>query len=145
VTESSFTVQWKPGFDNGREQFFILKYRKESQQRWAIVSIPYTGGTLMNYTASALSSGANYQVVLYASNIIGDSSETDMLHISTKGLSFCREFSRLYLYSIPLKHCLFKKLLYHFESLYGLRFTVFYRCIHTVPHLSSTTDYNVNI
>jgi hypothetical protein len=42
----------------------------------------------MNYTASDLSSGSNYQVVLFASNRLGNSFETDMLGITTKGLSF---------------------------------------------------------
>jgi hypothetical protein len=87
VTESSFTVQWKPGFDNGPEQTFILKYIKESQQAWTVVQIPDTGETLMNYTVSDLSSGSKYQVVLYASNRLGNSSETDILTISTNGLS----------------------------------------------------------
>ncbi|XP_060575521.1 synaptogenesis protein syg-2-like [Ruditapes philippinarum] len=84
VTVSSFTVQWKPGFDNGPEQTFIVKYRKESQQEWTVYQIPDTRETLMNFTASDLSSGSNYQVVLYASNRLGNSSETDILTISTK-------------------------------------------------------------
>jgi hypothetical protein len=88
VTVSSFTVQWQPGFDNGPEQTFILKYRKESQQQWTVVQIPDTGVILMNYTVSDLASGSKYQVVLYASNRLGNSSETDILTISTKGLSF---------------------------------------------------------
>ena len=89
VTESSFTVEWKPGFDNGPKQTFVLKYRKQSQQKWTVVKIPDSGEAFMNYTVHDLSSETNYQVVLYASNRLGNSSETDILTISTKGLPYC--------------------------------------------------------
>ena len=84
VTDSSFNVEWKPGSDNGPKQTFILMYRKQSQADWIEVTIPDSGEALMNYTLSNLSSGTDYEVVLYASNQLGNSTESDMLTIFNK-------------------------------------------------------------
>ncbi|XP_053372923.1 protein turtle-like [Mercenaria mercenaria] len=76
VTKTAVTLQWNPGFDNGLEQIFILRYKKVSDIDWISVSIPDTGETVISYTIIMLSSGTEYEVVLYASNELGNSSET---------------------------------------------------------------------
>ncbi|XP_053373249.1 nephrin-like isoform X3 [Mercenaria mercenaria] len=83
VTEASITLQWKPGFDNGPDQTFILRYKKVSDDDWTSVSLPDAGEEVMNYTITMLSSGTEYEVILHATNALGISSETETLRITT--------------------------------------------------------------
>jgi hypothetical protein len=83
LTDSSITVQWIPGFDNGNRQTFVLRYKKSSDKDWTDIDIVDTGGNLMNYTLTSLSSGSQYECVLYARNKLGNSNQTNVLRIRT--------------------------------------------------------------
>ncbi|XP_053373248.1 synaptogenesis protein syg-2-like isoform X2 [Mercenaria mercenaria] len=85
ATESSITLQWKPGFDNGPDQTFVLRYKKVSDKDWTSVAIPDTGEMVMNYNITMLSSGTEYEVVLHSYNELGNSTETETLKIKTTG------------------------------------------------------------
>ncbi|XP_053391086.1 synaptogenesis protein syg-2-like isoform X2 [Mercenaria mercenaria] len=85
VTETTFTVQWKPGFENGPQQVFILKYKKSSDIGWKSVLVSDTGEAQIIYTVTGLSKGTEYQVAIYASNKWGNSSESEILLLKTKG------------------------------------------------------------
>ncbi|XP_053372492.1 uncharacterized protein LOC123561230 isoform X8 [Mercenaria mercenaria] len=84
VTETTFTVQWKPGFDNGPQQKFVLKYKKSPDIDWKSVLVSDTGEAQMIYTVTGLSKGTEYQVAIYASNKWGNSSESEILLLRTK-------------------------------------------------------------
>ncbi|XP_060587107.1 nephrin-like [Ruditapes philippinarum] len=84
LTESSITVQWIPGFDNGPRQTFVLGYKKNSDRFWTDINIPDNGEEIMIYTVTSLTSGTLYNFVLYARNKIGNSSQTDVLGIRTE-------------------------------------------------------------
>ncbi|XP_060607416.1 hemicentin-1-like, partial [Ruditapes philippinarum] len=84
-TESSFTVTWNPGNDNGHKQTFTLKYKKVSDDEWDNVSVSDTGEYEMTYIATGLSSGTYYEIVLYASNMLGNSEESEIILAKTKG------------------------------------------------------------
>ncbi|XP_060579214.1 cell adhesion molecule DSCAML1-like [Ruditapes philippinarum] len=85
-TDNSLTVQWNPGNDNGHKQTFILKYRKVSDMVWSVISI-LDMGYLINYTISGLTSGTYYEIILYASNTVGNSKESHLIG-KTTGLLF---------------------------------------------------------
>jgi hypothetical protein len=84
-TESSFTVAWTPGNDNGHQQTFILKYKKVSDDEWNTVTVSDTREYEMTYTVTGLSSGTYYEIVLYASNMLGNSEESEIILAKTKG------------------------------------------------------------
>jgi hypothetical protein len=66
LTESSITVQWVPGFDNGQSQTFVLRYKKKSDRFWTDINIPDNWEKTMIYTVISLTSGTLYNFVLYA-------------------------------------------------------------------------------
>ncbi|XP_060575525.1 synaptogenesis protein syg-2-like [Ruditapes philippinarum] len=93
--ETSITVQWIPGLDNGPRQTFVLRYRKGLDKNWREIEISDEGQDIMNYTVSSLISGTQYEVVLYARNKVGTSSQSNVLRIKTERSSECEINSRL--------------------------------------------------
>ncbi|XP_060602313.1 uncharacterized protein LOC132755465, partial [Ruditapes philippinarum] len=92
-TESSITVTWTPGNDNGHQQTFILMYKKVSDDEWNNVSVSDTGEYEMTYTVTGLSSGTYYEIVLYASNMLGNSEESDIILAKTKGKAKVQDYN----------------------------------------------------
>ncbi|XP_053379922.1 nephrin-like isoform X3 [Mercenaria mercenaria] len=85
-TESSFTVRWRPGLDGGPAQTFILRYKKVSAHTWVNVSIADKGEEHMNYTLSGLTSGSEYEIMIYSVNKLGRSATSGELRIRTKDI-----------------------------------------------------------
>lgn len=89
LTETSVLLQWKPGFNGGPKQTFIIMYKKSSDQKWINITVADTGETSMNYTLSSLVSGSHYTVVIFSRNRIGDSTFSRNTTFSTKG-KYCK-------------------------------------------------------
>ncbi|XP_060607414.1 hemicentin-1-like [Ruditapes philippinarum] len=83
-TESSLTVTWNPGNNNGHQQTFILMYKTVSDDKWNNVSVSDIGEYEMTYTVSGLSSGTYYEIMLYAANVLGNSEESEIMLVKTK-------------------------------------------------------------
>ncbi|XP_060558738.1 protein turtle-like [Ruditapes philippinarum] len=92
LTESSLTVQWRPGFDSGSGQTFVLRFKKNSEMFWTDIEIPDNGEKIMNYTVTSLTSGTHYDFVLYARNKFGNSSQTNELGIRTERPLDCETY-----------------------------------------------------
>ncbi|XP_060559917.1 nephrin-like [Ruditapes philippinarum] len=73
VTEASAILQWKPGFDGGSEQMFILRYKLESEKNWTKIMIPDTGDETMHYSLIYLESDSVYHSELISVNSHGKS------------------------------------------------------------------------
>lgn len=84
LTDTSVTLLWKPGFDGGIQQTFIIMYKDEKDKDWKNVTVQDTGNTVMNLTVEGLSSDTSFRIQLSAMNTEG-SSENVTLYIKTKG------------------------------------------------------------
>lgn len=83
--ENSVAVQWTPGFNGGFQQTFVLQYRKTGTHPWITVNISHRGESEITYTIHQLSSGTQYEVVLFAYNEIGRTIESLSLTVTTSG------------------------------------------------------------
>jgi hypothetical protein len=72
-TERSIVLQWKPGFDGGSEQTFILRYKLQLGNNWTKIVIPDAGDRIMNYSLISLESDSVYISELFAVNVKGKS------------------------------------------------------------------------
>ena len=72
--------QWTPGFDGGLEQTFYVLYKNASGLLWNYV-VAHTN----KVTLTGLAPGTLYNVKMFASNSLGNSSETVILNFTTKG------------------------------------------------------------
>lgn len=73
LTSSSITFTWKPGFNGGLQQTFVIQYKIVSDDLWFNVTVKDSQNSLMNYTLTSLSSGKDYVALLFAYNDIGAS------------------------------------------------------------------------
>lgn len=84
LTDKSATLLWKPGFDGGILQTFILMYRDTEGKDWKKITVKDTGKTVVNVTIHGLSRDTSYMIELIAVNSEG-SSESVALQIKTIG------------------------------------------------------------
>lgn len=106
ATETSVTLSWKPGFDGGVEQIFLLDYRKfDSNTDWSTVTILDTGKQVINATLTFLASDSVYEFKLMATNDIGNSTTVGPLSVKTKGMCNCY----MYLHFVQLYMTLSKR------------------------------------
>ncbi|XP_052219302.1 nephrin-like isoform X1 [Dreissena polymorpha] len=80
ITERSVTVQWIPGFNGGEDQWFVIGYKKAVDETWTYINV---SSTVTQFSIRELVAGTNYEVKIYAENIIGKSDETTVLSVTT--------------------------------------------------------------
>ncbi|KAL4220862.1 CD80-like C2-set immunoglobulin domain [Mactra antiquata] len=85
-TPSSIHLQWTPGFDNGPSQTFYIKFRKSLDTEWKFVNVSDNGEPNMELTLSELTEGTQYYIVIFASNVKGNSSESKVLVAHTQAI-----------------------------------------------------------
>ncbi|XP_060598567.1 nephrin-like [Ruditapes philippinarum] len=84
ITDASVTLSWRPGFNGGFQQTFVIIYRMIHELVWFNKSIKDDGHINMNYTLDELSSLQEYKIEMFAKNIEGNSLHTERLHFKTK-------------------------------------------------------------
>ncbi|KAL4230106.1 hypothetical protein ACF0H5_010491 [Mactra antiquata] len=85
TTTSSIHLEWKPGYDGGTPQTFHIKYKTSSSNTWSYVNIDDTGEDVMQYILTGLSEKTHFDIVVYASNKMGTSTESSIVIAMTKG------------------------------------------------------------
>ncbi|KAL4240005.1 hypothetical protein ACF0H5_000800 [Mactra antiquata] len=85
TTTSSIHLEWKPGYNGGTPQTFHIKYKTSSSNMWSYVNIDDTGEDIMQYTLTGLSEKTHFDIVVYASNKMGTSTESSIVIAMTKG------------------------------------------------------------
>ncbi|XP_060596039.1 uncharacterized protein LOC132750111 [Ruditapes philippinarum] len=97
IAETSVILQWKPGFNGGPKQTFILRYKHKSGSNWTIISIPDDGNKIMNYTLSDLKSDSVYFSELISVNSEGQSitrnltfKTTDIQKLTTTSIHYLK-------------------------------------------------------
>ena len=90
ITDTTFTLQWTPGYDGGERQTFVLHYKITNSVRWNITLISEvdTRSKVIRQYISGLQKGSTYQLYLTATNSYGSSNRSEMITIQTK-----REFT----------------------------------------------------
>ncbi|XP_060606560.1 neural cell adhesion molecule 1-like [Ruditapes philippinarum] len=73
VTDTSTILQWKPGYDGGPRQTFIVRYKLEVEKNWTVRSIHDDGDRTINYTITDLYRDSLYCSELFSVNSIGKS------------------------------------------------------------------------
>lgn len=76
-------VKFKPGFNGGYPQTFIIEYRKASAAHWTRCEV-YNSDT--HYNIENLEFGTKYQIRIYSFNKLGNSTVIDGYDIQTKGI-----------------------------------------------------------
>jgi hypothetical protein len=85
ITDTSVTLSWRPGFNGGFQQTFVIIYKMIHELVWLNKSIKDSGDINMNYTLNDLSSLQEYEIEMLARNIEGSSFRTNRLRFKTKG------------------------------------------------------------
>ena len=83
ITETSARLSWKPGFNGGLPQTFIIQYRTDSNVWTNTTAIPDNQAMEMNYTLTQLSPGTMYTAQIFAYNAKGESGTTSLITFST--------------------------------------------------------------
>ena len=78
VSETTAGFQWIPGFDGGLEQKFYVFYKKASDLLWNF-TVVLTNKVIL----TGLAPGTLYNVKMFASNSLGNSSESSILNFTT--------------------------------------------------------------
>ncbi|KAL4220863.1 myoblast fusion [Mactra antiquata] len=86
ATSSSVHLEWKPGFDNGPSQTFYIKYKKSTDTLWNYLNISDNGDQIMHVELTGLTEDTKYEIVIFASNKKGNSSESPVLFARTKAI-----------------------------------------------------------
>lgn len=97
LTQSSVKLEWKPGFDGGLPQIFIIEYKRVSDDDWSNVSISDSQEPMMQYTLTDLTPDTDYVSLLFAFNDIGASETYGLITfrtLSSKG-SLCKSILAL--------------------------------------------------
>ncbi|XP_052244411.1 nephrin-like isoform X1 [Dreissena polymorpha] len=73
-------LEWIPGFNGGEQQTFIINYTDTNLEIWNAIRVPDNSTT---HTLRGLKPDTTYKVKMRAENIIGNSTWTDYIEIST--------------------------------------------------------------
>ena len=85
ITEDSITLTWRPGFNGGFQQTFVILYKTKLDTLWLNKTVYDTGRKTMNYTLSGLSSMQEYEIEMFSKNREGTSAKTGRIQFKTKG------------------------------------------------------------
>mgnify|MGYP000113759434 CR=1 FL=1 len=84
ITETTARLSWKPGFNGGLPQTFIIQYRTDGDVWTNITAIPDNQAAMeMDYTLTQLSPGTMYTAQIIAYNDIGESGKTSVVNFTT--------------------------------------------------------------
>ncbi|KAL4221068.1 hypothetical protein ACF0H5_019330 [Mactra antiquata] len=86
TTTSSIRLAWNPGFDNGPSQTFHIKYKKSSDTLWNYIDVPDNDEQTMEITLTELTENTLYEIVIFASNELGNSSESRVFITTTEAI-----------------------------------------------------------
>ncbi|XP_052218306.1 synaptogenesis protein syg-2-like [Dreissena polymorpha] len=81
VTDNTVIVEWKPAFNGGENQWFVIGYKQETGKNWTYKT------KLENITRIAIEglvAGTSYQFKMYAENSVGRSQQTIVLTLVTR-------------------------------------------------------------
>ncbi|KAH3813787.1 nephrin-like [Dreissena polymorpha] len=81
VKDSSVIVEWKPGFNGGEIQWFVIGYKQETGKKWTYKTIL---DHIIRIAIEGLVAGTAYQFKMYAENSVGRSDETIVLTLVTR-------------------------------------------------------------
>ncbi|XP_052219306.1 cell adhesion molecule Dscam2-like isoform X2 [Dreissena polymorpha] len=84
ITDSSVIVEWKPGFNGGDDQWFVIGYKQHTGERWTYRTILEH---IERISIEELVAGTSYQFKMYAENSIGKSAETNVITVTTRAKS----------------------------------------------------------
>ncbi|KAH3813779.1 hypothetical protein DPMN_142247 [Dreissena polymorpha] len=82
ITYSSVVVEWKPGFNGGEDQTFVIGFKQEAGKNWTYRT-EYENRT----SIEGLVAGTSYQFKMYAENSVGRSEETLVITLTTRAKS----------------------------------------------------------
>ncbi|KAH3811021.1 hemicentin-1-like isoform X2 [Dreissena polymorpha] len=77
ITHNSLTVEWIPGDTGGANPWFVIRYRAALIPNWTDKRVPPTLQT--SYTVEDLIPRTNYELKMFAENIVGKSGETSIV------------------------------------------------------------------
>ncbi|XP_052215966.1 nephrin-like [Dreissena polymorpha] len=84
ITDSSVIVEWKPGFNGGDDQWFVIGYKQHTDGKWTYKTIL---DHIKRISIEELVAGTSYQFKMYAENSIGKSAETNVITVTTRAKS----------------------------------------------------------
>ncbi|XP_052214821.1 hemicentin-1-like [Dreissena polymorpha] len=84
ITDSSVIVEWKPVFNGGDDQWFVIGYKQQTGERWTYKTILEH---IERISIEELVAGTSYQFKMYAENSIGKSAETNVITVTTRAKS----------------------------------------------------------
>ncbi|XP_060594068.1 uncharacterized protein LOC132748462 isoform X2 [Ruditapes philippinarum] len=92
VTETSLTVQWKPGNDGGDKQLFEINYKKTDSEEWTLLLTDdmETSDYMIRQYIGGLERGSTYQLYLMATNTYGNSDKSEIIEFQTKRSNSCQ-------------------------------------------------------
>ncbi|XP_052218292.1 nephrin-like [Dreissena polymorpha] len=90
ITDSSVIVEWKPGFNGGDDQWFVIGYKQHTGEKWTYKTILEH---IERISIEDLVAGTSYQFIMYAENSIGKSAETNVITVTTRAKSDQRSSS----------------------------------------------------
>lgn len=83
VTETSVKVNWKPGFNGGLPQTFVIQYKNSDGDWINTTEITDSQQKEMNYTLMQLLPGTTYTAQIFAINPLGTSPVSDQERFTT--------------------------------------------------------------
>lgn len=89
ISPNSVTIWWKPGFDGGLPQYFIISYNLTLSKWYNETAISHNNENRINKTITELASGSVYHVLIYAENGKGAVRVAHAIIFSTKGMYKC--------------------------------------------------------
>lgn len=78
-------MEFKPGFDGGSPQTFIVAVRKKTSGEWRRVTVKKSYDSMQSCYIQNLEQGTEYEIRVYAFNKIGNSTVTHDYTVLTKG------------------------------------------------------------
>ncbi|KAH3811415.1 hypothetical protein DPMN_139825 [Dreissena polymorpha] len=81
VTDNTVIVEWKPGFNGGENQWFVIGYKQETGNNWTYKTI---FEDITRTAIEGLVAGSSYQFKMYAENSVGRSDKTIVLTLATR-------------------------------------------------------------
>lgn len=101
ITEASIIVKWRPGFNGGLQQTFMIQYKKDNGDWIYTPEIIDSQQEEINYTLTQLVPGSIYTAQMFAKNVMGTSSFSNQITFTTSSNGTKVQVSYL-----PLTKCL---------------------------------------